>query len=232
MQNKKIRVQKYLSQCGIASRRSSEKMMEDGLVCVNGLLAKIGDSIDPQKDTVTVKGRNVAPKDAPVYIALNKPETYICSCSCKQGASVLDLVKIKERVFPVGRLDKDSNGLVLLTNDGELTNKLTHPRYECEKEYVVTLHSEITEADLKKIRGGIMLDDGMTKPCEAKKVKDNEVRMIIGEGKNRQIRRMFQKLGKKVVKLKRIRIKNLELGVLKPKEWRYLTEEEIAELKS
>jgi len=134
---------------------------------------KLGESVNPLKDKVTVKGRKIEFKDPFVYIILNKPEGYICTCTTKQGASVIDLVKVKERIFPVGRLDKDSNGLVLMTNDGELTNKLTHPKYECEKEYIVTLHSEVTEAELKKIRVGMMLDDGMTKPCCCKKDQRN-----------------------------------------------------------
>ena len=226
-----IRLQKYLSQCGVASRRASEKLIEDGLVCINRLLAKVGDSIDPEKDDVTIKGRSVKPKEQKIYIALNKPQGYISSCSRQQGAAIIDLVKIPEKVFPVGRLDKDSEGLVLLTNDGELANKLTHPKYECEKEYVVTVHADVNDAELDSLRKGVLLEEGKTKPCGIKRIGKREFSITLKEGKKRQIRRMFQAAGKKVTKLRRVRIKTLKLGDLGPGKWRHLEDGEITALK-
>jgi 23S rRNA pseudouridine2605 synthase/23S rRNA pseudouridine2604 synthase len=223
-----VRIHKYLAQCGVASRRAAEKLIEEGVVCVNGLLAHIGDSIDPDKDRVTIKGKVVENKEQFVYIALNKPRGYICSCSKQQGPSILDIVAIKERVFPVGRLDKDSEGLVLLTNDGELANKLTHPRYGCEKEYMVGLSSDISDSQLDQIKKGVVLEDGHTKPCKAYKISPKEIGIIIAEGKNRQIRRMFQVFGKKVIKLKRLRIKNLKLGSLEKGKWIFLGAKDIS----
>ena len=228
----KIRIHKYLASCGIASRRASEKLIEDGLICINKKLARIGDKIDPDVDEVTIKGKLVKPHDNFVYIALNKPVGYISSCSPSQGASVLDLVKVKERIFPVGRLDIDSEGLVLLTNDGDLANKLTHPRYECEKEYEVTLHADVTDKELSVLEKGVLLDDEKTKPCKIKRIGSREVRMIISEGKNRQIRRMFSFVGKKVVKLKRIRIKSLLLGDLKLGSWKHVDKSQILNSKA
>ncbi|MCX5748747.1 MAG: pseudouridine synthase [Candidatus Saganbacteria bacterium] len=228
-----IRIQKYLSQCGVASRRASEKMIEDGLVCANKRLAMIGQSIDPDKDEITVKGRLIKPGQKNIYIALNKPQGYISSCSRSQGAALVDLVKINEKVFPVGRLDKDSEGLILLTNDGELANRLTHPRYECEKEYEVKVNAEEIKAEeLKSLERGVVIEEGRTKPCKLKQTGKNSFRIIIKEGKKRQIRRMCQAIGKKVVRLKRIRIKELELGDLMTGKWRHLTEEEIKRLRA
>ncbi len=227
----KLRIHKYLAQCGIASRRAAELLVADGLVCVNRRLANIGDSIDTETDEITIEGQLISQKATKTYIMLNKPRGYISSCSRSQGAAIPDLVKITERVYPVGRLDKESEGLVLLTDDGDLANKLTHPRYGCEKEYEVFLHDEVINADLDKLKDGIKLDDGMTKPCKIKRLGDRHVRIIISEGKNRQIRRMFQAVGKKVVRLRRVRIKGLLLGELKEGAWRPLTKNEVESLK-
>lgn len=226
-----IRLQKYLSQCGVASRRASEKLIDDGLVCVNRRLAMVGDSIDPEKDEVTIEGRLVKPEEKMIYIALNKPQGYITSCSRAQGAALVDLIKIPEKVFPVGRLDKDSEGLVLLTNDGDLANKLTHPKYECEKEYVVTVHADVSETEADTLRKGVLLVEGRTKPCRLKRVGPREFSIILQEGKKRQIRRMFQAVGKKVTKLKRVRIKTLKLGDIELGKWRDLQPNEIVGLK-
>ncbi len=225
-----IRLQKYLSQCGVASRRAAEKMISDGLVCINRRLATIGESIDTDKDLVTVKGLEIRPRKDHIYIALNKPRGYISSCSSGQGACLMDMVKIGRKVFPVGRLDKDSEGLMLLTDDGELANRLTHPRYGCEKEYEVTSAEELKAEELREFRRGIALDDGKTKPCKIRPSGEKKYSIIISEGKKRQIRRMFQHFGKKVVRLKRTRIKDLKLRDLNPGKWRYLGEREIRDL--
>ncbi len=221
-----------MSQCGVASRREAERLIDDGFVCINKRLARIGDRIDPEKDEVTITGHVVKPEQKRVYIMLNKPAGYISSCSRSQGAALIDIVKIDEKVFPVGRLDKESEGLILLTNDGELANRLTHPRYECEKEYIATIHADALDGEIEKLRTGIVLEEGRTKPCRIKRVSTREFAIILQEGKKRQIRRMFQAIGKKVVKLKRVRLKTLMLGDLKTGEWRYLTEREINSLTS
>ena len=226
-----LRLQKYLSQCGVASRRAAEKMISDGLVCINRRLATIGESIDTDKDLVTVKGLEIRPRKDHVYIALNKPRGYISSCSSGQGACLMDIVKIGRKVFPVGRLDKDSEGLMLLTDDGDLANRLTHPRYGCEKEYEVTSAEELKAEELRELRHGIILEDGRTKPCRIRRAGEKKYSIIISEGKKRQIRRMFQHFGKKVVRLKRTRIKDLKLGDLNPGKWRYLGERETEALK-
>jgi len=227
----KIRLQKYLSQCGVASRRAAEKMIDEGLVCINRRLATVGESIDPEKDVVTVEGRIVMPQKCNTYIALNKPRGYITSCSRQQGAAIVDLVEIERKVFPVGRLDKESEGLVLLTDDGDLANKITHPRYGCQKEYEVTSSEELRPEELKEFRTGVTLEDGKTKPCNIIQIGMKKYAIIISEGKKRQLRRMFQHFGKKVAHLKRIRIKDLKLGNLKTGEWRHLTLKEIEGLK-
>jgi len=245
----KIRLQKYLSQCGIASRRAAEEMIGKGMVTVNGMVARIGESVDPDIDEVIVNGKIVRQKGKKIYIILNKPRGYISSCSRAQGPAIVDLVKIEEKVFPVGRLDMNSEGLILLTNDGELANKLTHPRYGCEKEYEVQINSKPQTLNPKQIQDhkpktqnkelsikrifekGIELEDGTTKPCKVNIIDDRTFRIIIKEGKKRQIRRMCQAVGKKVVRLKRIRIKGLTLGSLETGKWRYLTEREEEELR-
>lgn len=227
----KIRLQKYLSQCGVASRRASEKMIDDGFVCINRRLATVGESIDPEKDEVTVEGRLVKPQPSHVYIALNKPRGYISSCSSGQGAAITDIVKIGRKFFPVGRLDKESEGLILLTDDGDLANKITHPRYGCQKEYEVTSSEELQPEELREFKTGVTLEDGKTKPCNIIQIGMKKYAIIISEGKKRQLRRMFQHFGKKVAHLKRIRIKDLKLGNLKTGEWRHLTLKEIEGLK-
>lgn len=227
----KIRLQKYLSQCGVASRRAAEKMIDDGLVCINRRLATVGESIDPEKDLVTVKGKAVVQKSYHIYITLNKPRGYISSCSSSQGASLLDLVKTDRKIFPVGRLDKESEGLVLLTDDGDLANKITHPRYGCEKEYEVEISEALEAEELREFRHGILLDDGKTKACKIRPAGEKRYSIIISEGKKRQIRRMFQHFGKKVIRLKRTRIKEFRLGDLKTGHWKYLSERETELLK-
>jgi len=208
--------------CGIASRRAAEEMILRGEVAVNGKVSKIGDKVDPEKDKVTVKGKIVKADNPKIYIAVNKPAGYICSCSSSQGRSILDLVKIKEKIFPIGRLDKESDGLVILTNDGDLANKLSHPKFGSEKEYIVELKSGINEQDLDKLRNGVELIEGVTKPCKILRLGPKMLDITLKEGKRRQIRRMAESVGNYVEKLKRIRIKNIRLGQLKPGEWKYI----------
>jgi len=217
-----MRLQKYLSMCGIASRRAAEEMILRGEVEVNGKVSTIGDKVDPEKDTVKVKGKTVRTDNPRIYIAVNKPAGYICSCSSSQGRSILDLVKVKEKVFPIGRLDKESDGLVILTNDGEMANKLSHPKFESEKEYIVALKSSISELDLDRLRNGVKLLEGETKPCKIVRLGPKLLDITLKEGKRRQIRRMAESVKNYVVRLQRIRIKNIRLGTLKPGEWKYI----------
>ncbi len=225
-----MRLQKYLSRCGVSSRRAAEKMIRGGQVLVNGKTASIGQTIDSEKDVVKVKGAAVRPSRTNTYIMLNKPRGYICSCSDEQGSSIFDLVKVKERVYPVGRLDKDSEGLVILTNDGELANRLTHPRYECEKEYEVIVDAPLSRKQLRELEGGVLLDGEMTRPCRIRPLSDKKFLVVLSEGKKRQIRRMFKEKGRVVIRLKRTRIKRLELRRLRPGEWERLTSGELQKL--
>jgi len=217
--------------CGVASRRSAEELIKNGHIKINNGIAKIGDKIDPAKDKVYFNGKQVKPVEKYIYIALNKPAGYISSCSSAQGASILDIVKIKEKVFPVGRLDRDSEGLMLLTNDGELANKLSHPKFGCEKEYEIEIEKPIEESELDKLRKGIWLIEGKTKPCKILRTGKKQFKITLKEGKKRQIKRIFQEVGGHVTKLVRIRIKNIFLDNLKPGDIRYLSDKEIEELK-
>jgi pseudouridine synthase len=225
-----LRLQKYLSQCGIASRRAAEEMIRKGEIFVNGAKASIGQKVDSDKDKIEVKNTAVKPASKKVYIMLNKPRGYICSCSDDQGRSIFDLVKVKEKVYPVGRLDKDSEGLVILTNDGELANKLTHPRYECEKEYEVITDGPLSRKQIEELMAGVFLGDEKTKPCRINRLDDNKFDIILREGKKRQIRRMFEEKGRKVIRLKRIRIKDLGLRRMRPGEWEYLGPKDVRKI--
>ena len=223
----RLRLQKFLSHSGYASRRNSEKLIKDGFVYVNGKKAVIGDLVDPEKDEIIVKNKKVSLPQKYIYIAFNKPIGFISSCSNAQGPSIFDLIKIKEKVYPVGRLDKDSEGLMILTNDGDLANFLTHPRFGCEKEYEVIIDDELNSLEINNFSSGIYLDSVKTKPCYIRKIGNKKYSVILKEGKKRQIRRMFEFFGKRVLKLKRVRIKSVSLNGLKQGSWRYLTRKEI-----
>lgn len=230
-----MRLNKYLARAGVASRRASDELIEAGRVKINGkIVTQLGIQVDEKKDRVDVDGNRVRPGNFYVYIALNKPIGYITTASDDKGRDkVTDLVRVPVRVFPVGRLDSDSEGLILLTNDGNLSYRLLHPRFKVEKRYQLYLDREISAADLVKIRQGLLLEDGWTKPGKAEYLNLTDKKFItIGlyEGRNRQIRRMFSALGYSVRKLKRIAIGAISLGSLKTGEWRYLTDQEIQHL--
>lgn len=227
-----IRIQKFLSQNGITSRRKAEELIKNGKVLVNNLPAVIGQKVDPQNDVIFICGKKILPQKKFIYIALNKPVGYISSLSNRQGPSILNLIKSDVKVYPVGRLDKDSEGLMLLTNDGELANFLMHPRYGCEKEYIVEVNKDLTSDEMEKFRNGIELDDGRTKKCFIKRIKPKKYKIILQEGKKRQIRRMFKYFGVEVLRLKRVRIKTLKLNNLKVGRWRFLSEDEVIMLKN
>ena len=230
------RLQKLLAQAGYGSRRACEELIIAGRVRVNGQVAALGQKADPALDKITLDGKSLPKAEALVYIALYKPRNVISASEDQERKTVRDLIPIEGHLYPVGRLDFDSEGLILMTNDGDLTNRLTHPRYGHEKEYRVLLARRPNDEQLAAWRRGIVLEDGYkTAPAEVRFVstsgKGAWIRVVMGEGRKRQIREIGKLLGLPVVKIIRVRIGTLRLGSLKPREWRYLTEEEIAELK-
>jgi 23S rRNA pseudouridine2605 synthase len=226
-----MRLQKFLSAAGFCSRRHGEEMILAGHIRVNGVVVKeLGTKIDPQKDVVEAGGKRIEAKNDLIYIAMNKPAGYLTTCSRERGRIVLDLVDIKERIYPVGRLDKDSTGLLLLTNDGRLHNILSHPSFDHEKEYDVVTARPFTDEALDKMAAGIHLSEGKTRPAQVKRISPVQFKIVLKEGRNRQIRRMVEKVGNRVTELKRIRISNVKLGGLKEGSWRHLTEKEKKEL--
>jgi len=233
----KERLQKILARCGIASRRKAEEMILDGMVTVNGMTAVIGMKADFAKDHIKVNGKLIRKTEPKVYIMLNKPEKCITALRDPQGRlTVKDFLKgVKTRVFPVGRLDYDSEGLLIMTNDGELTNAILHPKNKIPKTYLVKVEGVLEDRDIDKLQGGIKLKNSVTAPARVKKIKKTEanswLEITIHEGKKRQVRRMLDKTGHSVLKLKRIRIDGISLGELPSGAFRYLTSEEIKKLK-
>lgn len=233
------RLQKILAQAGFGSRRSCEQFIQAGRVRVNGQVAKIGQKADPARDKITLDGKPVATDIEYVYIALHKPRNVLSTVSPEPGdnrKTVLDLVDVSDRVYPVGRLDFDSEGLILMTNDGDLANHLTHPRYGHEKEYRVLLARRPDDKQLQTWARGVVLEDGhRTAPArvyfESTAGKGAWIRIIMNEGRKRQIREIGFLLGLPVVRILRVRIGSLRLGNLKLRQWRYLTTQEVADLK-
>jgi 23S rRNA pseudouridine2605 synthase/23S rRNA pseudouridine2604 synthase len=222
-----LRLQKFLSEAGICSRRKGEAYIKSGLVSVNNsTVTELGTKIDPQKDLITFKGKRVTLKNDPIYIALNKPKGYVTSCRQAGDQIVIDLIDIPERVYPVGRLDKDSTGLLILTNDGDLHHRLSHPSFDHEKEYDVTVSREISDSSLARIGKGMPIMGTKTRPAKIKRISSRRFRIVLKEGRNRQIRRMVGKVGNQAKSLNRIRIANIKLGNLAPGSWRYLTKKE------
>lgn len=224
-----MRLQKFLSVAGVCSRRKGETLISEGHVSVNGrVVVTQGQKVDPASDRVEVDGRHVVLEENYVYIALNKPVNVETTCRQKgRTRSVLDLVTIPERVFPIGRLDKDSEGLLIMTNDGRIHHRLSHPSFEHEKEYLVTTKKRVGDDSLRSMAAGMSLEEFDTRPCSIQRIAGKQFNIVLKEGKNRQIRKMVQATGNDVTVLKRIRISNIRLGNLKPGHWRYLTEKEI-----
>jgi len=234
------RLQKILAQAGYGSRRACEQIIEAGRVRVNGAVAQLGQKADAGADKILVDGKPVAFSARLTYVALHKPRNVLSTVGAEPGdnrKTISDLVDLPERLYPVGRLDFDSEGLILMTNDGDLANRLTHPRYGHEKEYRVLLARRPDEAQLETWRRGVVLEDGhRTAPAqvrfESTSGKGAWVRVVMGEGRKRQIREIGFLLGLPVVRIVRVRIGTLRLGNLKARQWRYLTSEEIASLKT
>jgi 23S rRNA pseudouridine2605 synthase len=228
------RLQKLISQAGITSRRAAEEIILAGRVTVNGIVVtELGSKADPSQDRITVDGKPLTLAEKRLYILLNKPTGYITALKDSQGRPlVTDLLKgIEERVYPVGRLDYNTEGLLLLTNDGEWANNLMHPRHEVEKEYFVRVRGKAFPDQLKRLAEGVELEDGKTAPAIVRMVKDGEqndwISVAIHEGRNRQVRRMCEAVGLSVVRLRRVRYGTLAMGTLKIGEFRYLSEEEV-----
>lgn len=234
------RLQKILAQAGYGSRRACEDFITAGRVRVNGKIAQLGQKADPAIDSITVDGKPIEAAEQLVYIALHKPRNVLSTVDAEPGdgrRTVRDLVDVPEHVHPVGRLDYESEGLVLMTNDGDLTNRLTHPRYGHEKEYRVLLAKRPDQEQLATWARGVVLEDGYkTAPVDVRlettQGKGAWVKVVMQEGRKRQIRETCKQLGLPVVRIVRTRIGTLRLGNLKPRQWRYLTKSEVEELKA
>jgi 23S rRNA pseudouridine2605 synthase len=226
-----IRLQKVLAQAGLGSRRACEELIDRGRVRVNGERAVLGRRVDPESDVIEVDGAQIGVKAGLVHYLLNKPAGVITSASDPQGRPVVvDLVPAEPRVFPVGRLDADSEGLLLLTNDGDLTHRLTHPSFGVDKEYLVEVDGEPARGALARLREGVELEDGRTAPAKVAQVDARILRITIHEGRNRQVRRMCEAVGHPVLRLVRTRIGPITDRALKPGEWRALTQDEVRAL--
>jgi 23S rRNA pseudouridine2605 synthase len=227
-----------LADAGVSSRRGCKELVLSGKIRVNGVVAfSQGIQIDPEKDIIEVDGRHIEPDKEKVYILLNKPHGYLSTTSDEKGRkTVIDLLPIKDkRLYPVGRLDLDTEGLLIITNDGELTYLLTHPKHNINKVYLAWLNDKPTDKELDKLRIGIMLEDGMTAPALVERERDakqNCMRITIHEGRKRQVKRMFSAIGYEVLRLKRIKIGSIELGKLPPGKFRYLLPEEVKALRN
>ncbi len=225
-----MRLQKFLAHAGLCSRRKAEEYITAGLVRVNGeVITQLGSQVDPQTDTVFYRDKKIEFKkqENKIYIAMNKPKGYVTSCSQKNASIVLDLIDIDSRIYPVGRLDKDSTGLLLLTNDGQLHNRMSHPSFNHEKEYEVTTTLPLSQKALAQMAQGMMIDRTLTRRAKVTQLSKNKFRIVLKQGLNRQIRKMVSKTGNSVAVLKRIRMANVRLGHLKEGQWRYLTANEI-----
>jgi 23S rRNA pseudouridine2604 synthase len=227
--DKCVRLNKYISETGVCSRREADKWIEAGRVTLNGQVAGLGHRV-AAGDEVRIDGELVGLKKRQIYIALNKPIGITCTTELEVEDNIIDFIGHPERIFPVGRLDKDSEGLILLTNDGDIVNEILRSENEHEKEYVVTVNRPVTDLSLAMLRGGIKIMGEMTKPCRVTRIDAASFRMILTQGLNRQIRRMCSALGYRVQKLRRVRIINITLGSLRTGEWRYLSEAEVERL--
>ena len=231
MTEHKVRINKFLSQAGFCSRREADKFILDERVTINGVVAKMGEKIDPNDD-VSVDGERISKKpNKKIYIILNKPKGIVCTTdSGVEKNNIIDYVNHPKRIFPIGRLDKTSEGLIFLTNDGDIVNKILRAKNKHEKEYHVTVDKPITHEFIQQMSKGVPILNTVTRPCEIKRIKDYEFKIILTQGLNRQIRRMCEYLGYRVKKLKRIRIMNIKLDIPLG-EWRYFNDQEFSELK-
>jgi 23S rRNA pseudouridine2604 synthase len=226
-----VRLNKYISETGVCSRREADKWISEGRVTLNGAPATLGHKVAPG-DEVRIDGNLIGAKRQAIYIALNKPVGITCTTEAHVEDNIVRFVGHSERIFPVGRLDKESEGLILLTNDGDIVNEILRSENEHEKEYLVTVNRPITDLSLKMLASGVKIMGMTTKPCKVERVDAETFRMVLTQGLNRQIRRMCSALGYRVRRLKRVRIINIHVGALRTGEWRYLSESEVAGLLS
>lgn len=225
-----VRINKYLSQCGICSRREADRMIGEGRIRVNGQIPEMGTMIT-EGDTVTVDGKPVAGKSREIVIAFHKPAGIVCTTSRKEPDNIIDFLQFPERIYPMGRLDKDSTGLILLTNNGQLMEDILRGQNGHEKEYEVTVNRPVKDSVLDAMEQGVPILGTMTRPCRIPYRNGKKFRMVLTQGMNRQIRRMCEYFGYRVRALRRVRIMNIHLGDLPEGKWRYLTDSELAELK-
>ena len=227
---KQTRINKYLSEVGYCSRRAADKLIDQGRVTINGKVPEMGTKIT-EGDEVHVDGKIISePKDQPVYLAFNKPIGIVCTTDARvEKDNIIDFINYPKRIFPIGRLDKPSEGLIFLTNDGDIVNKILRARNHHEKEYLVTTARPITEKFLEQMRNGVPILDTITRKCEVEEISKYQFKIILTQGLNRQIRRMCEYLGYEVKKLKRVRIMNINLDVPVGK-WRDLTRSELIEI--
>ncbi|MDH6352862.1 MULTISPECIES: 23S rRNA pseudouridine(2604) synthase RluF [Brevibacillus] len=224
-----MRINKFISETGICSRREADKLIDAKRVTINGLVAELGSTVSPGDD-VRIDGNPLGAKKKHVYIALNKPVGITCTTELHVKGNIVDFVNHPERIFPIGRLDKDSQGLILLTNDGDIVNKILRAENNHEKEYIVTVDKPVTATFLHGMANGVRILGTVTKPCKVTKVNERVFNIVLTQGLNRQIRRMCQAFGYQVRQLQRVRIMNIRLGNLKIGQWRNLTSEELKEL--
>lgn len=224
-----MRINKFISETGICSRREADQWVEAKRVTINGVLAELGSTAEPGDD-VRVDGKRIGPKKEHVYIALNKPVGITCTTECHVKGNIVDFVNHQERIFPIGRLDKDSQGLILLTNNGDIINKILRSENNHDKEYIVTINKSITPEFIEGMSKGVKILGTTTKPCQVIQLKDRVFQIILTQGLNRQIRRMCQAFGYQVTQLKRTRIMNIKLDGLGIGKWRDLTDKELQEL--
>jgi 23S rRNA pseudouridine2604 synthase len=231
MTGSKVRLNKYISETGVCSRREADKWIDAGRVTCNGQVAALGTRI-ADGDVVCIDGAPIGAKKKQIYIALNKPVGVTCTTEAHIEDNIIDLVGYSERIFPIGRLDKDSEGLILLTNNGDIVNEILRSENNHEKEYIVTVDRPVTDLSLKMMAGGVKIMGELTKPCRVERIDRESFRMTLTQGLNRQIRRMCSALGYKAQRLQRVRIMNIHLGALHPGGWRHLTAAELAGLLS
>lgn len=221
-----IRINKFLSEAGVCSRREADRYIQEGKVLIDGKVAQMGAKVT-KNSRVIFCGKEVKREEKLVLIALNKPVGIVCTTDPREPDNIVDFVKHDMRIYPIGRLDKDSEGLILLTNDGNIVNKILRAEYGHEKEYIVKVNKEITPEFVKSMSSGVPILNTITKPCKITQIDKYTFRIILTQGLNRQIRRMCEYLGYRVISLKRIRIMNIQLGRLKTGMWRNVTEKEI-----
>lgn len=224
-----MRIQKYISETGFCSRRHTNRLIIEGRVTVNGVVSDKNTMI-AEHDEVLIDGRPIPRKEQSVYLALHKPVGITCTAAKEVEGNIIDFVNYPTRIFPVGRLDKASEGLILMTNDGDIFNKILRSEHGHEKEYVVTVDKVITEQFVLEMESGVEILNTITKPCKVEKISDNVFKIILTQGLNRQIRRMCKALGYRVERLQRIRIMNIHLGNLEAGAWRELSQQELNEL--